>query len=620
MLKLKSNEDIQSAIYGLKSLNSNRLGKYHRNYRRYNYTPFATLTNIRSPSVVGFYEDNNEVESDTTPTPQVNVIKSCIDTLTSKIAQSKVRPFFNTQNGTFKDIQIVKQAQAFFDLYYDFQDVNRKVSECFRNACIFDTGVIYIDPETKEIINALPFQVFVRPAEKTYGKITRVFYEQVDYPTSLLPSDIKADENLDYVKYGVYYDTFNHVVAWTVDDKVVKQKTYKADVIPFCFLNYVAPIVGNSSQSVVDMLDSIQLEINSLMQKVKDASQLNPANTYFLPQDSSIKATQINNRVGNLITYKTTPNMTGSPVTVATPPFIDAQYMATVEQLKQTAYEMVGISQLSAMSTKPTGLDSGVALSTMENIESDRFEMQLNQVVRMYVNIAKTCIEVFPADEDILPETSNRISVEWADIVAESKKMVVQFSAADSLSKDPSTKLQQLQALAMAGIIPKTRIAQFMELPDIQSGYSLSNNAINAVLKTITNCIEKNEMEVDDFLPFPMLKEEIINTLLSLLSASSEENDNLEDMKKLKKLYENVEIKEAEWQADNTTEQLANAQDTAQAESEIPQTENVLTQEANMTQVDPNEAPVPSGDMAGADMDMETAQGQELQGSWNNAQ
>ena len=39
-----------------------------------------------------------------------------------------------------------------------------------------------------------------------------------------------------------------------------------------------------------------------------------------------------------------------------------------------------------------------------------------------------------------------------------------------------------------------------------------------------------------------------------------------------------------------------------------------------MTQVDPNEAPVPSGDMAGADMDMETAQGQELQGSWNNAQ
>ena len=620
MLKLKSNEDIQNAIYGLKSLNSNRLGKYHRNYRRYNYTPYATLTNIRNPSVVGFYEDNNEEETDTTPTPQVNVIKSCIDTLTSKIAQSKVRPFFNTQNGTFKDIQIVKQAQAFFDLYYDFQDVNRKVSECFRNACIFDTGVIYIDPETKEIINALPFQVYVRPAEKTYGKITRVYYEQVDYPTSLLPSDIKADENLDYVKYGVYYDTFNHVVAWTVDDKVVKQKTYKADVIPFCFLNYVAPIVGNSSQSVVDMLDSIQLEINSLMQKVKDASQLNPANTYFLPQDSSIKATQINNRVGNLITYKATPNMTGSPVTVATPPFIDAQYMATVEQLKQTAYEMVGISQLSAMSTKPTGLDSGVALSTMENIESDRFEMQLNQVVRMYVNIAKTCIEVFPADEDILPETSNRISVEWADIVAESKKMVVQFSAADSLSKDPSTKLQQLQALAMAGIIPKTRIAQFMELPDIQSGYSLSNNAINAVLKTITNCIEKNEMEVDDFLPFPMLKEEIINTLLSLLSASSEENDNLEDMKKLKKLYENVEIKEAEWQADNTTEQLANAQDTAQAEGEIPQTENVLTQEANMTQVDPNEAPVPSGDMAGADMDMETAQGQELQGSWNNAQ
>lgn len=616
MRKIKTNEEIQNAIYGLKSLNSGRLGKYHRNYRRYNYTPFATLKNIKNPSVVGYYEDNNEIENDTTPTPQVNVIKSCIDTLTSKIAQSKVRPFFNTQNGTFKDIQIVKQAQAFFDLYYDFQEVNKKVSECFRNACIFDTGVIYINPKTKEIVNALPFQVFVRPAEKTYGNVTRVYYERIEYPTSLLPDFIKVDDSIDYVTYGVYYDTFNHIMAYVIDGNVVKQESYKSDVVPFCFLNYISPILGNTSQSVVDMLDSIQQEINSLMQKIKDASQLNPANTYFLPMDSSIKATQINNRVGNLITYKATPNMTGSPVTVATPPFIDGQYMQLVESLKQTAYEMVGISQLSAMSTKPTGLDSGVALSTMENIESDRFEMQLNQVIRLYVSIAKVCLAVFPEDEDILPESSNRVSVKWADIVAESKKMVVQFSAADSLSKDPSTKLQQLQALSMAGIIPKTRIAQFMELPDIQSGYSLSNNAINAVLKTINNCVENDVIEVDDFLPFPMLKEEIVNTLLSLLSASSPENDNKADMLKLKKLYEAVEVKETEWQADNATEEMAQAQDIANAqnEGEIPYSENVLTQEANMTQI------APEGDMAGGDLNVETEQGSQLNGSWNNNQ
>ena len=614
-----TDKDITSATSSLKCFCSNRLNKYYRNYRRYNYTPNASLKNISNPSVVGYYEQPIEIEEDTTPTPQVNVIKSCIDTLTSKIAQSKVRPFFNTQNGSFKDIQTVKQAQAFFDLYYDMQNVNKKVSEAFRDACIFDTGVIYIDEVTKNIERTLPWQVFVRPAEVNYGKITRVYYEREDYPTTLLSDEIinkLANNSTDYVVYGVYYDTFNHIKAELVNGKVYKTTTYAPDRVPFIWMHYCSPILGNTSQSIVDMLNSIQLEIDNLMMKIKDASQLNPALTFCVPKGSSVKTSQLNNRVGQILEYTATPNMTGSPVTVATPAFIDSQYMATIEQLKQSAYELVGISQLSAMSQKPTGLNSGVALSTMENIESDRFETQLNQVIRCYVDIAKTCLAIFPPEETILPEDNQRLNIKWQDIVEEANKMVVQFSAADSLSKDPSTKLQQLQMLAQTGIIPTTRIAQFMELPDIQSGYSLSNNAINAVLTCINDCVEKDVFEVPDYIPFLMLKEEIINTQLSLKAAASPENDNTKDIEKLTKLYESVEMKEADWQADQALEQQENnLQGQATPEGLPPGTTNILTQEASMTQV-PQGAPM--GDMsAGADMDVNTPDGSAANGQWN---
>ena len=609
-----TDKDITSAVSSLKAFCSNRRSKYYRNYRRYNYTPFADIENIRDPSVVGYYEQPAEVEEDTTQTPQINIIKSCIDTLTSKIAQSKVRPFFNTQNGTFKDIQTVKQAQAFFDLYYDLQNVNKKVSECFRDSAIFEKGCIYIDEVTKEIIRALPWQVFVRPAEVTYGKITRVYYERKDYPTTLLDeSKVKKAkvENNDYCNYGIYYDTFNHIKAELIDDRVVNVETYTPSKVPFIFLHYCSPIVGDTSQSVVDMLNSIQLEIDNLMMKIKDASQLNPALTFCVPKGSSVKTSQLNNRVGQILEYNATPNMTGSPVTVATPAFIDGQYMQLVEELKQSAYELVGISQLSAMSTKPTGLNSGVALSTMENIESDRFETQLNQVIRAYVDIAKTCIEVFPEEDTILPEDNQRLSIKWKDIVEESNKMVVQFSAADSLSKDPSTKLQQLQMLAQTGIIPQTRIAQFMELPDIQSGYSLSNNAINAVLTCINDCVEKDIFEVPDYIPFLMLKEEIINTQLSLKAAASAENDNKADIDKLTKLYERVESKEADWQADQALQMQEQALQGGMTEAGLPTGVNVLTQEAQMEQA-------PMGDMtAGADMDVNTPDGNAAAGQWN---
>jgi hypothetical protein len=606
----KKNSIAQQNIAELIDLNDKRKSKYLRNYRAYVYTPYATLENIKDSSVIGWWLPQYGIEDDTTATPQLNVIKSCIDTLTSKIAQSKVRPFFNTMNGSFKDIQVVKQAQQFFDLYYDAQNVNNTVSNAFRDCCIFDTGVIYIDEVSKKIEKCLPIQVYVRPAEVGYGKISRVFYRKKQCPVTLLPERFqKYVKGLEYVDFGVYYDTFNHIKAYSIVDRVIETETYTPDVVPFVFLHYSNPIVGNSSTSIVDMLVSIQKEIDILMDKIKDASQLSPGNQIFLPEGSNIKASAISNRIGQIMTYKPTPTMTTSPVTVATPNFISEQYMATVNELVEKAYAMVGISQLSSQGVKPTGVTAGIALSTLENVESDRYETQLNAVVRAYVDIAKTCLAVFPADEDILPENTQRLAVKWEDIVAEANKMQVQFSAADSLSKDPSVKLQQLQMLAQSGIIPQSRIAQFLELPDIQTGFSLSGNAINAVLTVISNCVEHGSMEVPDYIPFQMLKEEIINTQLSLKSAGGAENKNEDDIAKLTQLYEIVEQKEQEWQstiqAQQQQEMMAQQAQMAQQAGVPNAGPNVLSQEAQMTQV-----PQP-------DLDVSTPDGSAMNGGWN---
>ena len=596
-------QKIRDRVSELKSLNESRLSKYYRNYNYYNNTPAGTLKTIRNPSIVGLYNIDESPENDTTLTPSINVIKSCIDTLTSKIAQSKVRPFFNCINGTFKDINVCKNAQQYFDQYFDIEEVNKKVSMAFRDACIFDHGVIYVDSETRSITKALPWQVFVRPAELTYNNVTRAYYCQNDYPVSMLPEKyrnkvLKANPDQEYVTYGIYYDTVDQCRAVYISElDFVEIEKYEGNRVPFIFLWYNNPIHGGSSVSVVDMLYGIQREVNTLMSKVKDASQLSPALTFFLPDDATIKSTQLNNRVGNVITYKATSDMSGSPVTVATPNFIDSQYIELINNLKETAYEMVGISQLSAQSKKPTGLDSGVALQTMENVESERFEEQLNQVIRCYVEIAKTCLRVFPKEETILPDTPNRLDVRWRDIVDEEKKMQIQFSAADSLSKDPSTKLQQLQQLAAVGVIPRERIAQFMELPDLEGGYSLSNNAINAVLSVIRDCIESDSFDVPDYIPIPMLKTEIINTQLSLRAANFIKNQ--EDIEKLNKLYNVVVQMEQqmnqptpEEQAMQQQQQMIQAQQAQMAEQQA-----AMQQQAMMA---PQGQPV--------DLDMQTGQ------------
>lgn len=420
----------------------------------------------------------------------------------------------------------------------------------FRDCCIFSKGVVYCDEIEKKIKRAMPFNVYTRPSEETYGKLTRVYYKQKNYPVSLLQENIKKKikTDLEYVDVGLYYDIVNHVKAYyipqTGDEENLIVEEYKRDTLPFVFIHYSNPVVGSDATSIVDLLYGIQIEIDTILQKITEASRLNPAMTFFLPEGSQIKAGQLNNRVGNIITYRPTPNMTSSPVTTSTPAFIDDQYIQLLDNLKTTAYELTGISKLSAQSAKPVGIDSGLGLRTITNIESERFQTQFNQVIRMYVEIARTCISVFDPNDDILPRDQKRVNIKWSDIVEEYEKMSIQYSGADALSKDPATKLQQLQVLAQAGVISQTRIAQLMEIPDLESGYSMANNSINAVMTVIDDCIMKNKMDVPEYIPIPLLKEELVNTMLSL--RASDHPSNALDIAKLTELYQNVCDKETQ--------------------------------------------------------------------------
>lgn len=550
-------EEIIRDITTLKNISGVRFNKYLRNARLYTWTPGLSLRNINQSQVIGYY-DLNTYGEDNTSSIQENVIASCVDTLVSKIASTKVRPFFNTVKGSFRDIQVAKQTQHFFDIFFDKININKIITSAFKDACIFDTGIVYID-EDYNIKRALPWLVYTDPAEATYNNITRVVYEIKNDPT-------REDSGSTY-----YYWNSGKKTYAVYDGSKCTMKEYKHDKVPFIFLHYNDPIVSNSSTSIADLLYGIQMEIDLLLQKIEDASKLNPALTFFVPEGSTLKANQIDNRIGNIITYKAS-NLVQNPITTATPAFIDPQYMQLLTQLKQDAYEAVGISQLSATSQKPVGLDSGKALSTMENIESDRFETQLNAIIRSYTDLAKLYIELTPDDWQVLPTSLMREEIDWKEVKETIDNMNIQFSGADALSKDPQTKLQQLQMLASAGLLPQSRIAMLMEIPDLEQGYSLSNNALNAVLAVIDDCITKDIYDVPFFIPQDMLKTEIANTMLSLKAADSQ--GNKDDIAKLQRLYEAVV----------QGQQYVNGIEQAKAQEEQMEGANEQLQQANIQQ------------------------------------
>lgn len=534
---------IISNINRLESRYSAYKSKCLRNLRLFTYSSTTTL-DISESEVVGFYQRGTfSTSDDTTSAIQENVIASCIETLCSKIASQKVRPFFNTVNGTFKEMQIAKQAQIFFDMLYEENNVNEIITDAFRNACIFDKGIVKISDDG--ITNRLPWNVFFDPREVTYNQITYVAEKLPKTPGRILELKygIKADRNLDYTVYE-YYDVMEHIKAVYVQElnKVVTHE-YKPNIIPYLEIHYTNPVKGDTSQSVVDQLYGIQTQIDELLAVMKDSIAVNPGMTLLVPRSSNIKTNMLSNRTGQIIQYDPIPGQTTSPVTYATNDIISPQFVQLLDKLKNDAYEIVGISQLSATSQKPSGLNSGVALNTMEDIESSRFETQLNSVVRLYVDVAKACLDIFPPEIDILPDDLNRANIKWKDIVEARNNMKIQFSAAESLSKDPSEKLKQLVALSQAGVIPQSHIATLMELPDLQSGYNLANNAFNSVYTFIDNVLVSGILpdKIPVYLPKNkggLLETEIVNTMLSL---SIKPEVNAKEIGLLQQLFSKVQ-------------------------------------------------------------------------------
>ena len=538
--------DKNQIVSNINTLES-RYGAYKskclRNLRLFTYSSTTTL-DISESEVVGYFHRGTfSTSDDTTSAIQENVIASCIETLCSKIASQKVRPFFNTVNGTFKEMQVAKQAQIFFDMLYEENNVNEIITDAFRNACVFDKGIVKISDDG--ITNRLPWNVFFDPREVTYNQITYVAEKLPKTPGRILELKygIKADRNLDYTVYE-YYDVMEHIKAIYVQElnKVVTHE-YTPNIIPYLEIHYTNPVKGDTSQSVVDQLYGIQTQIDELLAVMKDSIAVNPGMTLLVPRSSNIKTNMLSNRTGQIIQYDPIPGQTSSPVTYATNDIISPQFVQLLDKLKNDAYEIVGISQLSATSQKPSGLNSGIALNTMEDIESSRFETQLNSVVRLYVDIAKACLDIFPPENDILPDDLNRANIKWADIVEARNNMKIQFSAAESLSKDPSEKLKQLVALSQAGVIPQSHIATLMELPDLQSGYNIANNAFNSVYTFIDNVLVSGILpdKIPVYLPKNkggLLETEIVNTMLSL---SIKPDINAKEIGLLQQLFAKVQ-------------------------------------------------------------------------------
>lgn len=503
-------KEIFKHIFGyLRNLDQNQAS------RRLQWLQFARLYQNQNP--VGFF--NNVGASGLganalKDVPAVNVVKSCIDTATSKIGKSRPRPLFLTDDGAYAQQQRAKKLTQFMDGQFDAMELYSKAAMAFRDGGIFGTGVLkfYVDQD-RGIVNCekvLVDEIKVDDGEAIYGKPQQLHqckYINRDVLLEMFPAHASAIKSAplafntlpgqtttpDLVKIIESWhlpsakDAGDGLHSICIETATLFSEKYEKLYFPFVFWHWTPRVAGFWGMGLAEELFGTQLEISRLLRNIQLAMHLVAVPRVWIANGSVVSTSHINNEIGSVVKY------TGVEPKFFTPSAMSSDVYEHLRWLIASAYEQTGISQLSATSQKPAGLESAVALREYQDIESERFQVVGQRWEEFFLECAKIIVDMTKdmyQDSRINPKMKVAgkgfmATVKWSEVNMDEDQYVLRCFAANILPTQPAGRLQKVQELVQAGWISMEEGRKLVDFPDIDSTMNKELSSTDLTMKMI---------------------------------------------------------------------------------------------------------------------------------------
>jgi hypothetical protein len=451
-----------------------------------------------------------------------NVAQAVVDTAAAKISKNRPRALFMTMGGNADKQTMAKGLTKFIDgTFYETDFYESVFDRCFTDACIFDSGIskVYADRGKKKIYieRVLPTELLVNDAEAIYGK-PRSIYQRKWVDRHVLADEFGGKDpekvsrildadggdplksiNLRSTDMIPVYEGYHLGVGETdgqyriaIKGCSLVRKAWKKDYFPFPQLNWNLRPVGFWGQGLVEQVVGLQLEINKLQKVISAAQHLMSVPRIFVESGSEIISATINNEIGAILEY------TGTLPQQAMWTAVLPELYQRLETLFQKAFELTGISQLSASSKKPEGLDAAVAINAYHDIETERFVKVGQRTETFVLTNAGQVIDLAREMEDVdvlSPGTHELEQIAWKDVNLKRDEFVMRKFPTSLLPTTPAAKLQAVQDIQKSGLLTDQSPSgiwarQMLDFPDMEEFMSVQNEAFTEARWMITQIVE----------------------------------------------------------------------------------------------------------------------------------
>lgn len=451
-----------------------------------------------------------------------NLIKSCTDAATNRIAKSKPRAQFLTDKGNFTQKTKAKKMSLASDALFYETNFYEKAQTMFRDGCLFDQGgwlKVYRANGRPQVERVLPQEIRFDDIESFYGQpkslyqvkyISRDALEEAfpDKKALILNSPAEAPavtgstHSVDLIKVieawrlATPTNLGRHVIVTA--NATITDNEWTRQEFPFVWFQWGKPLFGFRSVSLASELTPIQIELNRTLKTIQQIIRLTVPKL-FVEKGAKVVMAHLNNDIGGIIEF------TGTKPTYDFLQVIPPDLLAHVDRLIMRGYEQAGISMLSAQSKKPSGLDSGRALREFNDIESERFAINQQQyenscmaAAKLLLHEASMCAQEDPKFKLNGITSRHMETLEWKEIEMGEDEYIIRPYPVSFLSNEPAGRLQEVQELAQAGFINRDMALKLLDFPDLEGAMSLLNAAIDDIDMMIERMIEKGEPQTPE--------------------------------------------------------------------------------------------------------------------------
>lgn len=450
-----------------------------------------------------------------------NVIQSVVDTLVAKIAKNKPMPLPLTSGGDYRLQRKAKKLGKFIEGIFYENEAYKLGAEVFRDSCVWDAGIVHVFNHHGRVKfeRVIPLELYVDDVEGFYQhprQIHRVKNVDRAVLMDMFPGHRKSLAEVEQASPDMIggYENVSDVVtvreSWhlpsgpgakdgmhvisTTNDVLNDDLAWEKDYFPFANLFYNRRLFGYWGQGLCEQIQNIQLEINKLLWVIQRSMHLSGSFKILVENSSKIVKEHLNNDIGSIINY------TGAPPQYIVPPIVPPEIYQHFETLVQKAFDSAGISQLSANSEKPAGLNSGKALREYNDIETDRFNTTGQAYERFYLDLAKLAVDtakdIYKEDKSYavkIPGKKFIEEIDWKEIDLEDDEYLMKLYPVSSLPNAPEGRLQTIQEYIQAGFMSPRTGRRLLDFPDLEQVEELANAQEDYVHEILEAIVEESK-------------------------------------------------------------------------------------------------------------------------------